>query len=436
MGWGAAQIDAQAQFDRYVDRGGNLIGTSSYTGGNSERRRGATMLIVDVNEFYSPTGGGVRSYLDRKMAILSELGHRQIVIAPGREERVEERPGGARIHYVKSPALPFDSNYGLFWDAAPVHALLDRYQPDVVENCSPWRSAAIVADWRGAAIRSWFMHNDNMEAYPKRWFARIASEAAIERAFGWYDRYMTRCLDRFDTIVTNGPVLTERLSARGLRVDATMTLGIEREHFSPTLRSPALRAALLAQCGLPKDAYLLIGVGRHHAEKRWPTVIDAVRRAGAKLPIGLVLLGLGPNTRTLERHIAESPHVRMFQPIYDRTQLASIMASADAYVHGSDSEPFGLVASEALASGLPLIVPNRGGASAVARPNYAETYRSGDAYDCAKAIFALASREQTLLRRAAGVAALKVRSDREHAQALIGHYQALIDARGTANQSA
>ncbi len=394
-------------------------------------KRGA-MLIVDVNEFYSPTGGGVRSYLDRKMAILSELGHRQIVIAPGRDDLVEDRPGGARIHYVKSPVLPFDANYGLFWDAAPVHELLDRYQPDVVENCAPWRSSAIVSDWQGSAVRSWFMHNDNMEAYPKRWFARIASEATIERAFGWYDRHMARCLERFDTVVTNGPVLTERLRARGLRVDATMTLGIEREYFSPELRNPALRKALLTQCGLPEDAYLLIGVGRHHPEKRWPTVIDAVRRAGAKLPVGLVLLGLGPNTRTLERHIAESPHVRMFQPIYHRQQLASLMASADAYIHGGDSEPFGLVASEALASGLPLVVPNRGGAAAIAQPRFAETYRSGDAYDCAKAIVALASRDQILLRRAAAIAASKVRSDREHVEALIAHYQMLIDHRQAA----
>lgn len=394
------------------------------------------MRIVDVNEFYSPTGGGVRSYLDRKMAIMSELGHQQIVIAPGREERVEERPGGARIHFVKSPGIPFDSNYGLFWDAAPIHALLDHYQPDVVENVAPWRSAAIVADWKGHALRSWFMHNDNLETYPKRWFGRVASEATIERMFGWYDRYMAGWLERFDTVVTNGPVLTERLRARGLRIDATMTLGIEREHFSPTLRSPALRAAMLEQCGLPEDAYLLIGVGRHHPEKRWPMVIDAARRAGTRLPVGLVLLGLGPDTRTLERHIAESPHVRMFQPIYHRGQLASIMASADAFIHGCSNETFGLVASEALASGLPLIVPDRGGAAAVAQPAFAELYRHGDAYDCARAIVALASRDQSLVRRAAGIAAPKVWSDREHAQSLVAHYQALIDARGVVSRSA
>ncbi|MBW6527241.1 glycosyltransferase [Sphingomonas sp. RHCKR7] len=387
------------------------------------------MRIVDVNEFYSPTGGGVRSYLDRKMAIMSELGHQQIVIAPGKEDRVEERPGGALLYYVKSPGMPFDSNYGLFWDAAPVHALLDELRPDVVENCSPWRSAAIVASWQGPAIRAWFMHNDNMEAYPKRWFAKIASEGAIERMFGWYDRYMARCLAPFDTVVTNGPVLTERLRARGLRVDATMTLGIEREHFSPALRSPALRAALLAQCGLPEDAHLLIGIGRHHAEKRWPMVIDAARRAGTKIPVGLMLLGLGPDTRTLERHIAESPHVRMFQPIYHRGQLAAIMASADAFIHGGDSEPFGMVASEALASGLPMIVPDRGGSSAVARPEFAETYRSGDAYACAKAIVALFSRDQPLVRRAAEVASRTVLSDREHAVALVEHYREVIERK-------
>lgn len=387
------------------------------------------MRIVDVNEFYSPTGGGVRSYLDRKMALMAELGHEQIVIAPGREDAVEERPGGGRIHFVKSPGMPFDSNYGLFWDPKPIHALLDELKPDVVENCAPWRSASIVSDWQGDALRAWFMHNDNLEAYPKRWFGRIASERAIERAFGWYDRYVQRRLDRFDTVVTNGPVLTERLSRRGLRIDATMTLGIEREFFSPTLRREQLRRAMLRQCGLPPEAHLLIGIGRHHPEKQWPMVIDAVRRAGARLPVGLMLLGLGPDTATLQRHIAASPHVRMFRPVFHRGQLATIMASADAFIHGGAGEPFGLVASEALASGLPLIVPDVGGAAAIARPEFAATYRAGDPYACASAIVSLMSRDRPLLRHAAEVAAATVRSDREHVVDLMAHYSACIAAK-------
>ena len=385
------------------------------------------MRIVDVNEFYSPTGGGVRTYVDRKMTILGAMGHELIVVAPGREDRVEERAGG-RIVYVKSPGMPFDRNYGLFWDAAPIHALLDRYDPDVVENCSPWRPAWIVAGWRGTgrrhAVRSFFVHNDNVEAYAKRWFRGVASPARIERAFAWYDRYQMRFLDQFDTVVTNGPAMTDRLRARGVRVDATMTLGIERAHFSPRFRDPDLRAALLHECGLPESAHLLLGIGRHHPEKRWPVVIDAVARAGATLPVGLILLGQGMATKALARRIGESPHIRLFRPTYDRARLAAVMASVDAYIHASDAEPFGLVGYEALASGAPLIVPDAGGMAALADPRYAESYAAGDAKSCAAAILRFFARDQAATRAAAAQAT--VMSDDDHATRLVAHYAALI----------
>ena len=390
------------------------------------------MRIVDVNEFYSPTGGGVRTYVDRKMGILAGMGHELIVIAPGREDEVEERPGGGRIVYVKSRRLPFDKNYGLFWDAAPIHALLDAFDPDVVENCSPWRPAWIVPDWQGRAIRSFFVHNDNLEAYPKRWFEKIASPQRIERAFAWYDRYQGRFLDRFDTVVTNGPAMTARLRGRGVRVDATMTLGIEKRHFSPAFRDETLRAALLAQCGLPPAAHLLLGIGRHHPEKRWPVVIDAVQRVGAQLPVGLVLLGQGIETRTLERRISDSPHIRLFHPVYDRARLAAIMASADAYIHGSDAEPFGLVGYEALASGTPLIVPETGGMGVLADPRYAETYRPRDAVSAADAILRFFARDQASIRAAAAVAAAEVLDAEDHAARLIAHYETVIAAKAAA----
>ena len=386
------------------------------------------MRIVDVNEFYAPTGGGVRTYVDRKMAILADMGHDLTVIAPGRDDRVEERPGGGRVIYVRAARMPIDPNYGLFWRADAVTALLDRIDPDVVECSSPWRPAWIVGEWRGRALKAFFMHNDNVEAYPKRWLERVAAPERIERGFAWYSRYLNGFLGRYDTVVTNGPALTKRLRARGVRVDATMTLGIEREPFSPAHRDERLRAALLAQCGLPPHAHLLLGVGRHHSEKRWATIIDAVARAGTVAPVGLVLIGHGAGAAKLERRAAGSPHVRLFRPVYDRARLARIMASCDAYIHGSVSEPFGLVVSEALASGAPLIVPDVGGAAEVARAEFAETF-DGGAAACAEAILRLLARDRAMLRRAAAVAGAKVRSDREHAAALVEHYATRIAAR-------
>jgi glycosyltransferase involved in cell wall biosynthesis len=391
------------------------------------------MRIVDVNEFYSPVGGGVRTYVDRKIGILADLGHELIVVAPGREDRIEERPGGGRVIYLKSPAMPFDSNYGLFWDRRAIHDLLDDLEPDVVESCSPWRPAWFVGDWQGGwdrqAVKVFFMHNDNIAAYAQRWFSGVASHERIEQAFGWYSRYMRRFLVKYDAVVTNGPALEKRLRARGIRIDAAMPLGIERGHFSPTLRDPRLRRSLLAQCGLPEDAMLLLGLGRHHGEKRWPLVVDAATRAGTTLPIGLILIGTGAQSRAIERRIGGSPHIRMFAPVYDRERLARIMASCDALIHGSEAEPFGLVASEAMASGLPLIVPDSGGCAEVADPLTSEIYTARDAGAAAAAIARLYARDQAMLRRAACVAACRVRSDREHAVELMDYYAGLVAAK-------
>ena len=387
------------------------------------------MRIVDVNENYSPTGGGVRTYLERKMAIMADLGHELIVVAPGDRTWIEERPGGGKIYWLKSPPLIVDRNYWIFVDEIGIHRILGELQPDVVENSSPHMSAWSVASWQGDALKVFFAHNDHIGAYPQRWLDGIASRDQVERAFGWYTRYMARFLARYDAFVTNGPALAKRYTRRGLTVHAAMPLGIERSDFSPDLRDEKLRAALLAQCGLPPEGHLLLGLGRHHPEKRWPLVIDAVEAAGADVPVGMIMIGDGMQRSKLEARIADSPHIRMFRPVYDRQRLSRIMASCDALIHGSDNEPFGLVASEAVASGLPLIVPDEGGCAEIAEPLFAETYRAGDAHAAADAIRRMFAREPKILRAASRHAAAKVRTDRDHAVALMDYYSGLLAAR-------
>ncbi len=387
------------------------------------------MRIVDVNEYYSPTGGGVRTYLDRKMGIMADMGHELIVLAPALENSIEDRPGGGRIHWMKSPPLIVDRNYGIFVHDEPIWNLLDELKPDIVECSSPWRPAWTVGNWQGDALKVFFAHGDQIGAYPQRWLDAVATPVQVERAFDWYTRYMNRFLAKYDAFVTNGPALAKRFRRRGQHVDASMPLGIERSWFSPDLRDENLRVALLAQLGLPPEAHLLLGLGRHHKEKRWPLVIDAVEAAANDLPVGLVLIGDGPQRGALEKRIADSPHIKIFRPVYDRVRLSRIMASCDALIHGSDAEPFGLVASEALASGLPLIGPDEGGFAEIADPLFAETYAARDAYSAADAIRRMFTREPAILRAAARVAAGKVRSDYDHTAELMAYYEGLLAAR-------
>lgn len=344
------------------------------------------MRIVDVCAFYTPAGGGVRTYVERKLKAAPAAGHEIIILAPGQENRVEERGPGARIEWLECPRFPLDRRYGYFADQDQVHAALDRLGPDVIEASSPWRSASMVADWKGDARRVLVMHADPLSAYAYRWFGKVAQRETIDRGFGWFWRHLQRLDQVYDTVISASPSFSERLRQGGLVNVVTNPMGVDPGIFDPALRDRALRGRLLERCGLPPSANLLIGVGRHAAEKRWPMVIDAVISAANDRPVGLLLIGEGRDSAKLLRQIGDNPHIRLLSPIRDRIALARTIASADALIHGCEAETFCMVAAEARASGLPLIAPDRGGAFDQARASGGITYRSGSSADAAQAI--------------------------------------------------
>lgn len=344
------------------------------------------MRIVDVCAFYTPKGGGVRTYVERKLEAAPAAGHEIVVVAPGRTDGTERRGPHARIEWVESPRFPLDRRYGYFSDAARLHRLLDRLQPDLVEVSSPWRSASMVADWQGDARRVLLMHADPLSAYAYRWFGRVAERDTIDRSFGWYWRHLRRLDHRFDAVVSASDALSRRLRDGGLTRVHTNPMGVEPGLFSPTLRDESLRARLLERCALPPNATLLLGVGRHAPEKRWPMVVDAAMAAANHRPVGLLLVGEGRTTAKIKARIGDNPHIRLLSPIRDRLTLARTFASADALIHGCEAETFCIAAAEARASGLALIAPDEGGAADQARASGGFTYPAGSALGAAQAI--------------------------------------------------
>ena len=122
------------------------------------------MKIADVSEFYSPTGGGVRSYVHQKLEAAAAHGHELTIVAPGGETHMQEVAGG-RIAWVKCPQLPLDKNYRMLWSAQPVWRVLDDVAPDMVEGSSPWRGGWIAGNWPGRASKVLFMHADPVTVY-------------------------------------------------------------------------------------------------------------------------------------------------------------------------------------------------------------------------------------------------------------------------------
>ena len=381
------------------------------------------MKIVDVCAFYAPKGGGVRTYIDRKLAEGPRAGHEIVVIAPGPRSHVEDRGPGARIVWLDSPKFPLDGNYHYFGDAAALHALLDAERPDVVEVSSPWRSASMVAAWRGPAVRTLVMHADPLAAYAYRWFEMLADRPTIDRGFDWYWRHLRRLDVQVESVISASHSLSDRLQAGGLRGVATIPMGVEPGLFSPAYRDPALRRRLLDLCGLDENGCLLLGVGRHGPEKRWPMVVEAVMAAQFGNPVGLILVGDGRERARIVRQIGDNPHIRLLAPISDRQELARTMASADALIHGCEAETFCMVAAEASASGLPLIVPGDGGASDQALARNGFRFASGSAAAASRAIadFIDAHAGGRTYDSAAG----PPRTMRDHFDELFAHYEAL-----------
>jgi alpha-1,6-mannosyltransferase len=384
------------------------------------------MKIVDVSAFYTPFGGGVKTYVECKLAIAPQLGHDMSIIVPSDTNRVETFGERARIIHLKSPQLVVDRRYRYFENADPVHELLDRACPDFVEASSPWRTANIVADWAGSAGRALIMHADPLSTYAYRWFGAVASRNVIDRQFEFFWRHLRRAAGKFDLTVAANKSLADRLAAGGVARVVTEPMGIDAGVFSPNLRDMDLRRDLLARCSLPESATLLLGVGRHSAEKRWPMIIRACEMAASTSQVGLIIVGDGRHRRHLSRAIGGNPHIQLLSPIMDRKLLARVYASADALLHGCEAETFGLVAAEAAASGLPLIVPDEGGASSMIAQGAGATFRAGNSRDAADKISAFLTGDRKRLAERACETAIGIPTLDQHFERLFLRYDRLL----------
>lgn len=381
------------------------------------------MRIVDVCGFYTPHGGGIRTYVEQKLAMAERFGQDVTILAPDADHSLREIGPHARIVGVPSPRFPLDRKYFAFTEAAPVHAALDRLQPDFVEASSPWRSASIAMSWRPEVPKAFIMHSEPLSAHVYRWFERLASTDAVDRQFDWFWERLREFGRTFSAVICANSHLATRMSEGGVGNVFNIPMGVQPGVFGPQHRDEALRAQLLAECSLGPDATLLIAAGRLANEKRVPMLVEAATLAGRDRPIGLAIFGEGRAKDKIVRAIGGNPHIRLFMPVRERDRFAAILASADALLHGCEAETFGMTTAEARASGVPVIAPDRGGASDFADPPL--QFRATDTDDAVRAILALPE------IFAAQPPSSRVRSMETHFAELFALYEGIVRDRTT-----
>ena len=82
-------------------------------------------------------------------------------------------------------------------------------------------------------------------------------------------------------------------------------------------------------------------------------------------------------------------------------KLAGVIASCDAFIHANENEMFGLVVLEAMAAGLPVVGPDKGGVGELLDAEVGQLAAGVDPASLAEAVDALFARDVDALKLAA-----------------------------------
>ena len=309
--------------------------------------------ICVVTETYLPEINGVALTLANLLKGLIARGHRVSVVHPKQRNQPasNELRQDSYSDAIRVRGLPLPGYHGLQF-GVPAQRLLRRtwrdHPPAVVYIATegPLGWSAVRAA-RGLGIPAVSGFHTNFHHYCKHY------------GVGWLQSLALGYLRWFHnqtefTLVSNEE-LRARLQDDGFDNLRVFERAVDSQLFTPQRRSTELRR----EWGLSDNDLALVYVGRLAAEKNLGVAIKAYR--GAKCfndRIKFVIVGDGPLRHTLQTENTDL----IFAGMRLGEQLASYYASADVFLFPSETETFGNVTLEAMASGLAVIAYNYAGA--------------------------------------------------------------------------
>ncbi len=327
---------------------------------------GPTLRVALFTDTFAPEVNGVARTLVRLVDHLQEGGHEVALVAPRprtrRKEAVGPEPrGSVGLRYLPVPGIPFFLYPELLLTGFPGRAVrreLAAFDPQVV-HCA----TESVLGWWG---RRWALRTGRplMTSFHTQ-FPEYAAGYGLGFAKPLAWSLLRRFHDPARHTLCPSQATREELEAQGFHPRIRIwSRGVDPQAFSPDHRSESLREELA-----PGAEVILLYVGRLAPEKRLGLLADAFTRVreASQRKVALVLVGDGPMRGELEARGEPGVH---FAGYRTGPALAAAYASADLFAFPSDTETFGNVVVEAMASGLPVVGVDRGGVR--------DTIRSGE----------------------------------------------------------
>ncbi len=290
------------------------------------------MKIDIVTDTFSPDVNGVAMTLGRLTDGLKRRGHRVHVIHTGESAGPGE---------TSSPSVPLpgyrEVRVGLP-EPFKLRARWMKKRPDAiyVATESPLgKSALKAANTLGIPVATGF--HTNFHQYMEQYRMRGLQPMAMA--------YLRRFHQRADCTLTPSQDTVDKLVAEGFNNVHLLGRGVDTELYAPRKRCEVLRA----EWGASPDAPVAVIVGRVAAEKNFDLTIAAFEQMRLAVPdVCCVVVGDGP----LREKLAERHCWVYFAGVRIGEDLAKHYASADILIFPSETETFGNVLLEGMASGL------------------------------------------------------------------------------------
>ena len=302
-----------------------------------------SLRIAVVTETWPPEVNGVAMTLAKLVQGLSHRNHDVQLIRP-RQTKTDSPMSDSSLEEVLMRGMPIPRYPELKLGLPSKKTLVKTWtlrRPDVVhiatEGPLGW-SALQAAKVLKLPVTSDF--RTNFQSYSKHY------------GVGWLRKPIVAYLRKFHnaTACTMVPTreLMRTLSQNGFANLKVVSRGVDTKLFNISKRDTSLRSSW----GATDDTKVLISVGRMAPEKNLDQVLkayEALQVTGQAFK--LVMVGDGPLKEQFQKRYPEI----IFPGMLSQSNLAAYYASSDLFIFPSQTETFGNVTLEALASGIPVL---------------------------------------------------------------------------------
>jgi glycosyltransferase involved in cell wall biosynthesis len=317
------------------------------------------MNILILTNTFTPHVGGVARSVEAFTEEYRKRGHRVLVVAPEFPDMPQHEVDVARI-----PAIQ-NFNASDFSVALPIHPLLsetlDAFRADIVHSQHPFllgMTAVRIARHRELPLV--FTHHTLYEQYTHY----VPGDSPAMKRFAI--ELATRYANLSDQVFAPSESIKTLLQKRGVSTPiAVVPTGVRLKNFAQ-----GNGQSFRKQMDIPEDAFVVGHLGRLAPEKNLEFLAQAVAgflRQDSRAYF--LVIGTGPSENTM-RDIFRRAGVEArlhITGILQQQPLADALHSMDVFAFASTSETQGMVLTEAMAAGLPVVALDAPGAREVVK---------------------------------------------------------------------